>query len=286
MIEFGKSLRLAREARGYSVAQLAETTRMAPKTVQELEDENFSHIAAPIYGRGFVKLYCEAVGLEAKPFIDEFMAIYRGERDVGIRERVVQETPMPKPQSSPTEEHAAADSPATMPEPAAPMPDATTMPKSMPEVAPVTAPEPPQPLTDLPIFGGATAPRKTITAATTTTEAPTPTSNAPLSRYAAPVRKERIPTLSPTIWRIGVLAAGAILIIWILFLGIRALYRATSGGSGQATEAQTAPAAEEAQSAKPAKEAQSAKPAAEEAPKPAGEPVQRQIQSIPSIYID
>ncbi|MBO7684024.1 MAG: helix-turn-helix domain-containing protein, partial [Kiritimatiellae bacterium] len=93
MIEFGESLRQAREARGYTVAQLAETTRMAPKTVTELESENFSHIAAPIYGRGFVKLYCEAVGLEAKPFIDEFMAIYRGERDVGIRERDVREAP-------------------------------------------------------------------------------------------------------------------------------------------------------------------------------------------------
>ena len=87
MIEFGSSLRRAREAKGYSVAQIADLTRMAPRTVQELESENFSHIAAPIYGRGFVKLYCEAVGLDPRPFIDEFMAIYNGVHDVGIKER-------------------------------------------------------------------------------------------------------------------------------------------------------------------------------------------------------
>ena len=98
MIEFGKALRQAREAKGYTIAQVAEMTRMAPKTVTDLENENFSHIAAPIYGRGFVKLYCEALGLEAKPFVDEFMAIYSGEKDVGIRERTLLETPAPEPE--------------------------------------------------------------------------------------------------------------------------------------------------------------------------------------------
>lgn len=282
MMEFGRSLRLAREARGYSVAQLAEITRMAPKTVQELEDENLSHIAAPIYGRGFVKLYCEAVGLEAKPFIDEFMAIYRGERDVSIRERIVHEAPMPRQQTSPKAEPAAADAPTPMQGPAL-TPDAAPM----PEAAPVTAPEPPPPLTDLPIFGDAPAPRKPPVAAAATTEASAPPSAAPLSRYAAPVRKERLPTtLSPTIWRVGVLAAAAILAIWILFLGVRALYRATSGGSSPAQEERTTPTAEEAKPAKPAaEEAKPAKPA-EETPKPTGESAQRQLQSIPSIYID
>ena len=97
MIEFGKSLRLAREGKGLTVAQVADATHMAPKTVLDLEAENFSHIAAAIYGRGFVKLYCEAVGLDPKPFINEFMDIYNGVRDVGIRERKTVPTPPPPP---------------------------------------------------------------------------------------------------------------------------------------------------------------------------------------------
>ena len=85
MIEFGKTLRLAREAKGYSVSQLAEATRMINQTIEDLENENFTRIAAPIYGRGFVKLYCEEVGLDPKPMIAEFMEIFNGNRELGIK---------------------------------------------------------------------------------------------------------------------------------------------------------------------------------------------------------
>jgi len=106
MIEFGKSLRAAREAKGYTVHQLSEMTRMAPATIQDLESENFSHLAAPIYGRGFVKLYCEAVRIDPKPLIEEFMEIYSGNRQTEIKERPLSSgadsaadptTPIPEP---------------------------------------------------------------------------------------------------------------------------------------------------------------------------------------------
>ena len=89
MMEFGKSLRAAREAKGFTVLQLAETTHLAPSVVENLENEDFSHIAAPIYGRGFVKLYCEAVGLAPKPMIDQFMDLLNGTTEPRIRERPV-----------------------------------------------------------------------------------------------------------------------------------------------------------------------------------------------------
>ena len=37
MIEFGATLRAAREAKGYTIAQVAEATHMAPSTVEDLE---------------------------------------------------------------------------------------------------------------------------------------------------------------------------------------------------------------------------------------------------------
>ena len=79
MMEFGNSLRAAREAKGYTPVQLAEMTRLAPSVIYSLENEDFSRIAAPIYGRGFVKLYCEAVGLDSKIYIAEFMNRMNGE---------------------------------------------------------------------------------------------------------------------------------------------------------------------------------------------------------------
>ena len=272
MIEFGKSLRLAREAKGYTVTQVAEMTRMAPRTVTDLENENFSHIAAPIYGRGFVKLYCEALGLEAKPFVDEFMAIYSGEKDVGIRERTVLETPAPAPEP-----------PVTVPEEPLPSDPALEPPPPTPE--PITAPEPPPApsMADFPMFSDASIPSKPAAAPAS---APEPHPSASLSRYAAPVRKEeRRPTFSPAIWRIGVLAAVAILIAWVAFLGIRALYRATSGNPAPQPETATEPAVTEAPSPQPAELAKTAKKDAKpEEPATASAP--RTPQNIPSIYID
>ena len=89
MIEFGKTLRTAREAKGLTPGQIAERTHMMIQVVEGLENENFSKIVAPIYGRGFVKLYCEAVGLEPKPLVDAFikdrpLEFYSDEADYGF----------------------------------------------------------------------------------------------------------------------------------------------------------------------------------------------------------
>ena len=57
-----------------------------------------------------MKLYCEAVGLEPKPLVDEFMAIVNGEREIAIKERPVAETqeaetpPPPAPTPAPASE--------------------------------------------------------------------------------------------------------------------------------------------------------------------------------------
>jgi transcriptional regulator with XRE-family HTH domain len=74
----GSILRDAREARGLSISDVAEHTNMMVQVVEELENEDFHRIAAPIYGRGFLKLYAELLDLDVQPLIDEFMDIYTG----------------------------------------------------------------------------------------------------------------------------------------------------------------------------------------------------------------
>ena len=246
MIEFGTTLRLAREAKGYSQAQVAEMTRMAPSTVIDLENENFERIAAPIYGRGFVKLYCEAVGIDPKPLIDEFMAIYNGERDTGIRER--------KP----------AAAPAKQPEPSAPAPE----PVPAPEVSSVPdAQEPARKLDDEPLFA-AEPPRPPVAAAS---EEPTQV----VSRYAAPMRTESTSAIPPSFWRICALVAVAIVVLWGIVVGVRALYRATTSEKPAAVE--------------PADRSVAPKPSSKDqkpSPKPAAIDIKRESQKIPSLYID
>ena len=215
MMEFGKSLRAAREAKGLTVCQIAEQTHLAPRTIELLENEDFSHIAAPIYGRGFVKLYCEAVGLEARPFVDEFMEIFNGNRDTEIRER-------PTAEISET--------------PKAPASEPETVPASTDVAEPVASEPPPEPQADL------------FDAAPETPDASAPESLLPeqdeptLSRYAAPVRQSYASaTLPPAFWRIGILALAALALLILIGISIRSLYRATTS-----TPAKQAPVAEKA----------------------------------------
>ena len=195
-MEFGKSLREAREAKGYTVAQIAETTHMLATIIDGLEKEDFSKIAAPIYGRGFVKLYCEAVGLEARPFVDEFMEIMNGNREATIRERPVSE---PVPVSEPE--------PVTPPPPPAPAP-ATERDLFTQEPA----------VTEQPVPAPAAEPL------------PATEAKADISRYASPFRTtDRPPVAFPVLpWRLILLGVAALVLLAILVCGIRALYRATS----------------------------------------------------------
>ena len=191
MIEFGKTLRTARESKGLTTGQIAEKTHMMVQMVEGLEKEDFSKIVAPIYGRGFVKLYCEAVGLEPKPLVDAFMDIYSGNRGASA----AKPEPAAPPQQPPTKPAA--------PEP----PPAPTRP---------IAPEPPQKVQTTIDFG---APAHVA-------EPPTPTPSQS-SRYAAPMPIDDGFSMPVVNWRMIALGAAAVAILLIAIFGVRALYRVT-----------------------------------------------------------
>ena len=212
-MEFGKSLREAREAKGYTIAQIAESTHVMASVIEGLEKEDFSRIAAPIYGRGFVKLYCEAVGLDAKPFVDEFMAIVNGEHEIKIKERPVTATEPPPPAALPHLPPPSAQEPAAVErdlfaqdEPVAAEPPPAASPISNPEQSPAAEPK------------------------------------AGFSRYASPFRSEdrMAPALPVLPWRLILLGVAGLAILLILACGIRALYRATSTKSASEAESVTA----------------------------------------------
>ena len=227
MIEFGKTLRTAREAKGYTVAQLAEMTHLAPSVVANLEKEDFSFLAAPIYGRGFIKLYCGAVGLEPKPLVDAFMESFGGNRPAAA-------PPPPPPET---------ESPKTE--------DATKAAES--EAVPL--PEPPS------------SPQQDLFAEPTAQEQVADKASA-FSRYSAPLRS--IASDFPSVWRIGILAGGGVLVLAILIWGLLALRRTTAPN---ATTVPDTPAA-----------AETAKTAAEK-PRPSAQKDRAQ-QKIPALYLD
>jgi transcriptional regulator with XRE-family HTH domain len=73
MFSPGATLRAAREKRRLTQAEIAETTRIKVPIIEAIENNDFSRIAAPLYGKGFIKLYAEAVGLDPEPLVRDYM---------------------------------------------------------------------------------------------------------------------------------------------------------------------------------------------------------------------
>lgn len=73
-MSLGEKLCNARLAKKETTSQVAAATRMKVQIVEDLEKEDFQRLAAPIYAKGFIKLYSEHVGLDPAPLIEEYMA--------------------------------------------------------------------------------------------------------------------------------------------------------------------------------------------------------------------
>ena len=146
MSTFGQTLRQAREAKGYTLSQVAQETHILVQIIEGMENEDFHRIPAAIYGRGFVKAFAACVDLDPQPLIREFMDIYEGRRAPAVQVRTVPEAPAPVP-PPPAPEPAPLWDPPTVsaPEPVAPafsVPDPVPPPFTRPEPPPAPAAEP------------------------------------------------------------------------------------------------------------------------------------------------
>ena len=76
MATLGQILKEAREKKNVTASQAAVATRMKIQTIEALERDDFSRIAAPMYAKGFIKLYAEYLGLDATPLIREYVDLH------------------------------------------------------------------------------------------------------------------------------------------------------------------------------------------------------------------
>lgn len=130
-MSLGNTLRAAREACGMTTSELAARTHMLVQIVEGLENGDFRRIPAPIYGRGFIKLYCEAVNIDPKPLQAEFMELFNRQNDPAAN---AEQSPK-RPPSTPM--------PALEPAPAMPIPEPPPMQASEPPQAQVEMPAEP-----------------------------------------------------------------------------------------------------------------------------------------------
>jgi cytoskeleton protein RodZ len=74
--DFGSRLRAARERRGITLRQIANSTKISVGVLDALERNDISRLPGGIFGRAFVRSYAVEVGLDPKATIQDFMASF------------------------------------------------------------------------------------------------------------------------------------------------------------------------------------------------------------------
>lgn len=72
MTELGTRLKEAREAKGYSLDDLQNSTKIQKRYLMGIEEGNYDMMPGKFYVRAFIKQYAEAVGLDPEMIFEEY----------------------------------------------------------------------------------------------------------------------------------------------------------------------------------------------------------------------
>lgn len=75
MGSLGTYLRELREARGESLEAMAHSTRVGKRQLEALEEEEFSELPAPVFVKGFIRAYCEFLGVAPEEALGRYRQI-------------------------------------------------------------------------------------------------------------------------------------------------------------------------------------------------------------------
>lgn len=75
LTELGQKLKEAREAKGLSIDQLHEVTKIQKRYLVTIEEGDYSILPGAFYVRAFIKQYAEAVGLNGEELLVEYQSV-------------------------------------------------------------------------------------------------------------------------------------------------------------------------------------------------------------------
>jgi cytoskeletal protein RodZ len=81
-VSFGEQLRLAREARGISLKEISEQTRISTQYLEAIEKDEYKKLPGGIFNRSFVKAYARSVGFDENEAIEAYKRIVNEQSDV------------------------------------------------------------------------------------------------------------------------------------------------------------------------------------------------------------
>ncbi|MCH5462055.1 helix-turn-helix domain-containing protein [Lactobacillus sp. LC28-10] len=89
----GETLRDARIAKGFTLDDLQQTTKIQKRYLIAIEDGNFSDLPGDFYVRAFIKQYAQTVGLDGNELLDEYSDELPSTKTQEYVDRVNEENP-------------------------------------------------------------------------------------------------------------------------------------------------------------------------------------------------
>ena len=97
----GQKLASARQAKGVSVSEAGQATRILSKFIEAMESDNFSVLSAPVYAKSFIRIYARYLNLEDQPLVDEYIQKHEPKKSTvlteELRQNLTQMDPAPAP---------------------------------------------------------------------------------------------------------------------------------------------------------------------------------------------
>jgi cytoskeleton protein RodZ len=89
MFEIGNSLREARLRQALDFPEIEQATKIRPKYLRALEDEQFDILPGQTYVKGFLRSYAEYLGLDGQLYVDEYNSRYiQADEETPLRTRI------------------------------------------------------------------------------------------------------------------------------------------------------------------------------------------------------
>ena len=84
MDSIGHTLRNERQLKQLSLEELAQTTRIPIKSLQQIEADDFAQLPGDVFVRGFVRSYAKALGMDSDPLLQRIEADRRQQDQLAV----------------------------------------------------------------------------------------------------------------------------------------------------------------------------------------------------------
>jgi cytoskeletal protein RodZ len=81
---FGEQLKRERELRGVSLEEVSAATRIAPRFLEALENEQWDKLPGGVFNRGFIRAVARYLGLDEENLVSEYALQTKGRTDPGV----------------------------------------------------------------------------------------------------------------------------------------------------------------------------------------------------------